>query len=144
MQYITWITDNVAIGELHSSYEPFDIIINLAYINPHYNNKLEHRCIRKIENRYEIGIYDHDSDAEYLFDILDFIIPILIEMPNHSKILFHCQSGKSRSVSLAMAYLCKKNNINVEDCLTLIKNKRNSANPRLSFVNIVNKYINNI
>lgn len=142
MQYITWITDDVAIGELHSSYEPFDIIINLAYINPHYNRQLEHRCIRNMGNVYEFGLYDHDSDADYLLDVLDFIIPILMEIPNHPKILFHCQSGKSRSVSVAMAYLCKKYNMNVDECLPFIKEKRPIINPRLSFINVVKNYIN--
>ena len=38
INYYTWITENIAIGELNSDYKPFGVIINLAYINPSFNN----------------------------------------------------------------------------------------------------------
>lgn len=141
--YFTWITENVAIGELSSSYDEFDIVVNLAYINSSYNKCLEHRKMRitKIPViKYEFGLYDSDSDSDYLNDILHYLIPKLIE-EGDKKILFHCQSGKSRSVSVATAYLCKKLGISVEECLCLIKNKRNIINPRNSFINCIKTYI---
>ena len=80
--YFTWITENVAIGELSSSYDEFDIVVNLAYINSSYNKCLEHRKMRitKIPViKYEFGLYDSDSDCDYLNDILHYLIPKLIE-----------------------------------------------------------------
>lgn len=141
--YYNWITDKIAIGELNSSYEPFDIIVNLAYINPSYNKGLEHRQYRIVLDdklKYEFGLYDSDMDSQYFYDILEYLIPKLVEAGD-KKILFHCQSGKSRSVSVATAYLCKKLGISIEDCLSLIKNKRYIINPRNSFIDCVNKYI---
>jgi protein-tyrosine phosphatase len=146
--YYTWIIDNVSIGELNSEYQGFDIVINLAYINPFFNKGLKHRSfrhkiIREVEI-YEFGLYDSEQDIDYLKEILDFIIPILLS-DNSKKILFHCQSGKSRSVSLALAYLCKKNLINniteIDKYLNLIKIKRPVINPRASFIKMVKEYL---
>ena len=58
--YYNWITDKIAIGELNSSYEPFDMIVNLAYINPSYNKGLEHRQYRIVLDdklKYEFGLF---------------------------------------------------------------------------------------
>jgi protein-tyrosine phosphatase len=144
--YYDWITDDIAIGELNSNYDGFDAIINLAYINPSFNRGLNHRSFRNFVNKnqeiYEFGLYDSEEDVEYIKEIIEFIIPILM---SSKKILFHCQSGKSRSVTLALAYLCKKNNIDrdeeIDEYLSFIKNKRPIINPRSSFIKVARKYL---
>ncbi len=145
MSYYTWITENMAIGELNSTYEPFDTIINLAYINPSFNNGLQHRETRKTVKDskviYEFGLYDSDEDVDYLSTILVNLFEILQPSQLNIKILFHCQSGKSRSVSVALAYLCKRYSLEVDDALNHIKQRRPVANPRASFVQTVKKII---
>lgn len=135
--YYTWITENMAIGELNSNYEPFDIIVNLAYINPNFNKSLKHREERESskDNKkiYEFGLYDTDSDAEYLLSILNKFIKNDLE---NKKILFHCQSGKSRSVIFAITYLRKIHKMSFVRALDIIKEKRPIVNPRLSFIEI--------
>jgi hypothetical protein len=49
--YYNWITDDIAIGELNSNYDKFDVIVNLAYINPSFNRGLNHRSFRKTYNK---------------------------------------------------------------------------------------------
>lgn len=151
MVYYTEITDKIFIGELNASKEPndFDIIVNLAYINEYFNRGLKHRESRIInynKNKivYEFGLYDSDSDADYFSYIIEVFIDYFIFLTNNErkKILFHCQSGKSRSVSMALAYLCKTENISVDEGLSLIKQKRHVANPRKIFVDCVRNFIN--
>lgn len=71
---LTWITDHVAIGELHS-YRPnlpsgeFDIVVDLAYINEHANRGLQHREMRETRDEHgtthiEIGLYDSEEDVD--------------------------------------------------------------------------------
>ena len=48
---MNWITEDIAIGELSTKYDEFDVIINLAYINPSYNKGLEHGMHEKKEER---------------------------------------------------------------------------------------------
>lgn len=146
MTYYTTITDNIKIGELNAGKEPndFDIIVNLAYINPTFNRGLNHREHRKTitpSNKilYEFGLYDSDNDVEYFEELLQFIPLFLTD----KKILFHCQSGKSRSVSLALAYLCLQTNMSIDDGINLIKQKRPIANPRPLFIDKVREFLTN-
>lgn len=133
--YYTWITENIAIGELSSKYDEFDFIINLAYINPSFNKGLKHREHRnyKINDKevYEFGLYDSDSDADYFREVIDFLIP---KLKFDQKILFHCQSGKSRSVCVALTYMCIFYKIDLDKALSICKEKRSIINPRESFL----------
>lgn len=144
--YYTWITDNVAIGELNSKYDDFDIIINVAYINPSFNKGLEPRKYRYSKYNYEIhefGLYDSDNDVEYIKEVIEYIVPELLKK-SKNKILFHCQSGKSRSVSIALAYLCKFYNIKSDQFdmfFDFLKEKRHVINPRPCFISKVKEYL---
>jgi protein-tyrosine phosphatase len=141
-EYYTWITDNMAIGELNANYDSFDIVVNLAYINPNFNKGLQHREKReKIKNGkkiYEFGLYDTDSDSDYLLLLLTTFFEEI--GTRDKKILFHCQSGKSRSVMFAIKYLQTFYSLSTEQALDIIKKRRPIANPRQSFIKILNNY----
>lgn len=147
--YYTWITDKIAIGELNVRYDNFDTIVNLAYINPSFNRGLEHRHIRSshVDGKHviEVGLWDSDVDGDYIEIALKTVFNILSNSndSNDLNILFHCQSGKSRSVTFAIAYLCLKNNLSFDDALEIIKTKRPVINPRPLFLQKVAKYIEN-
>jgi protein-tyrosine phosphatase len=142
-EYYTFITPDIAIGELNASYDSFDTVVNLAYINPTVNNGLQHgdmvvedtptgrRVIR-------VGVYDSENDAPLFYQMIINMMPYLRDART---ILFHCQAGKSRSVCMALAYLCKKQDISVETGLQLIKDRRPIINPRPSFVEAVTTYL---
>ena len=157
LPYYTWITDNVAIGELNAIYDPFDIVINVAYINSSFNKGLNHHEMREtVKNGkciYEFGLYDSDSDIEYFRDVVGIMFTMFDKLmiknddnddKDDKKILFHCQSGKSRSVSLALAYICKTNRMTIDNGLSLIKEKRPISNHRPAFVTIVSNIIHNL
>lgn len=148
--YYTWITYQVAIGELNASYDAFDTIVNLAYINPTFN-KMEHgkMVVEKVGDKtiYRLAVYDSDSDKELFSELLNQLLPMIVTGParlehnNRNKILFHCQSGKSRSVCTALAYLCKTTCMSFDECLEMIKEKRPIAAPRPSFLDVVYKLL---
>ena len=139
---VSWITENMAIGELYCDYFLFDIIVNVAYINPIFNRKLSHRETRESTKAgkivYDFGLYDSDGDANYLEELLRLVFDKDIK---DKKVLFHCQAGKSRSVSFAITYLCKQYSLSIDQAIDLVKERRPSINPRQSFLEVVRKYI---
>lgn len=52
---------------------------------------------------------------------------------NNENILVHCMAGISRSVSMVIYYLMKKNKIDYDTAFNFVKNKRTIANPNDSF-----------
>ena len=137
MAYYTWITEKIAVGEWNSSYEPFDTIVNLAYTNQNVNGFAHGQMMTKEysgKTIYKLGVYDTDNDAFLFLSFLHKIVPML---SSTAVILFQCQDGKSRSVCMALAYLCKFHDVSVETGMTMIHTKRPIIHPRPSFVNMV-------
>jgi protein-tyrosine phosphatase len=148
----SWITEYIAIGELNAPYHNFDIIVNLAYINPHYNKGLEHDKMeimntygsKNTKRVYRIGVYDSDSDKDIFSKFMIIVVSDLLKYKSKSKdnkILFHCQAGKSRSVCMCLAYLCKSEAMSYEDALQLIQQKRPIINPREEFLDTVKTFV---
>ena len=63
---------------------------------------------------------------------------------NDGNILIHCKEGKSRSITLLMAYLIKYQNENTNSAYKIIKAKRQSAMPNLGFMYKLREYEKNI
>jgi len=140
-----WITPKVCIGDAESSYERFDIVVNANY--PH--NYVKHGNIGRKEmtdykcTLYLVGMCDHDTEdiIPYVEDLIPRLKIKYNEKPS-LKILFHCFAGKSRSVSLALAYLVEVIGMNLDDALSLIKEKRPHVDPRPLFIETLrNKYL---
>jgi predicted protein tyrosine phosphatase len=130
------ITNHVAIGDHLSSYEPFDVIVNLCFPE----NKVEHRQI--VTTRYgtktviTVGI--NDQQDENMLSLLMNIIPRLVQMyhgNNNMRILFHCFAGVSRSSSVAIAYLMIVHNLSLRQALELAHSKRHIIRPNPGFLN---------
>ncbi|ARF08391.1 dual specificity phosphatase [Catovirus CTV1] len=100
-------------------------------------------CIhkKKCENVDYIKI-DIDDDPSYdIFSHFDKITDTIHQYLNNNKVvLVHCKYGKSRSVSMIIAYLIKYKNMNFENSLDLVKQKRKSACPNSGFVQQLNKF----
>ena len=63
---------------------------------------------------------------------------------NDGNIFIHCKEGKSRSITLLMAYLIKYQNENTNSAYKIIKAKRQSAMPNLGFMYKLREYEKNI
>lgn len=140
----TWITSNVAIGNFESSYEPFNVIVNLNY--PY--NRAEHNSIHMNMDRhsqsivYRVGI--NDSPDEEMYNLLKVMIPKLIRIYQshpHYKFLFHCYAGISRSSTLAIAFIAITNNISVKDAYQFALSRRPIIRPNKGFEEALLQYM---
>ena len=135
MSHYTLITPTVAIGDIYSSYSEFDIIVNLSN-----NAKVDIGSIyiEKVENRQiiHIGLIDRPDQKECCKKLLEEILPFLLKNKN-KRILFHCNSGKSRSVTFAVVFLASLLSKNAMDILNDVKNKRPIAQPNEGFVELL-------
>ncbi len=138
------ITDTIAVGSLYSSYDSFQLIVNLAY---RYDGDgfVKHNITRYTEHGKQIirvGI--HDTPNEPLDVILPQLIPMLEiyvqEHPTH-RILIHCQAGMSRSASVAIALLARLYNISFHDAFALAQQKRSIIQPNEGFITMLEDYI---
>lgn len=74
---------------------------------------------------HKIGIADDDEHS----DIRDILIPCITwihDALHHAKsvVCVHCLEGKSRSVCVCIAYLCKYHKMTFADALDLVTTKR--------------------
>lgn len=149
-----YITDRVAIGNSSTSYDLFDIIVNMDCPN----NGLEHGrlvyeyCEKDRKHIIKCGIQDCSQDeyepfAKHVFDEITRAIQRLSnkrnrekdrkKYPEYPRILFHCYAGISRSVAAATWYLSKTTNLSTCSVFNMIKEKRKVANPNPCFRKIL-------
>ena len=141
-----WVDKNVAIGNYYSDYGEFDIIINLDYpynmVNYHDIQISDVRDDNNNKIIYKIGCYD--SEDENMYDLLNIIIPNLLEYYKENKnikILFHCHAGISRSSSLAIGFLCMSKKYSLEECYKLVLSKRPIVKPNNGFMIQLKEYL---
>jgi len=137
--FYNFITDTVAIGDYHSSYEQFPIIINANFPHNHVTldslKTFECKQLFRKHTVYSIGL--RDGIHEPINKFIDLLMPLLkkeYEKRPHTKILFHCFAGKSRSVILAIAYLIEVHNMTLDDALKLVYEKRPIVCPNDGFM----------
>lgn len=135
------ITPTLSIGDVTSSYEPFQVIVNANYP---YNNIQHKMCERRIEiikktecTLYLVGLCDHDSEIDNLLDCIEYLIPQLRSSYHENtgyKFLFHCYAGKSRSVALALAFMVEVIGMKFDNAFELVREKRSIVEPRSLFI----------
>jgi atypical dual specificity phosphatase len=138
------IIDNIYVGSgYHASnwelLEKLEIthIINVAVEIPNYfENDIDYLKIDKIKDDGE-EIYNKNE----LDILLENIHKILKNKKN--KLFIHCLVGRSRSVTILIAYLIKYHKINLDESLKLIKSKREYINPSLKLIDFLKKNYNN-
>ncbi|KAL7251881.1 hypothetical protein ACSBR1_013684 [Camellia fascicularis] len=64
----------------------------------------------------------------------DFIYKIIDTKRTGGGVLVHCFVGRSRSVTIVVAYLMKKHNMSVSEALDLVRSKRPMASPNSGFM----------
>ena len=139
------ITPNVAIGDHLSSYEPFDVIVNLCFPE----NGVNHRQIaigyKNGKTIIRVGI--NDQPNEDMSSLLSHVIPYLVTLRSQNpnlRILFHCYAGISRSSTVAIAYLMKVYGLSLGEAFQLAQMKRSIVRPNPGFANALQAFINNM
>jgi len=81
-----------------------------------------------------VSVRDLPSEniSHYFEDVNNFIETALSD--ESSKVLVHCSAGISRSPTLVLAYMIKKEHITVNEALTKMRKYRSIVDPNLGFI----------
>jgi predicted protein tyrosine phosphatase len=72
------------------------------------------------------------QNIEHYFDSSYNVIESIIG--KNENILVHCHAGISRSATIVIAYLMRKNNWSLDQALAFVRSKRSIVNPNLDFI----------
>ncbi|XP_074381978.1 dual specificity protein phosphatase 1-like [Apium graveolens] len=91
---------------------------------PSYPDDFKYRTV-DVQDRHDVNI------AQYFDDCIGFIDEAK-EMGGN--VLVHCFVGRSRSVTIVVAYLIKKHGMSYSEALQHVKSKRAIASPNSGFL----------
>ena len=130
----TDITPYISIGNYTSSYDDFDVIVNLNFP---YNDVTHHNIIEKDFNNkklFMIGLLD--APDEEMLCLLKIMMPKLLAL-GRKRILFHCYAGISRSSTAAIMYFMMTTYLPLEAIFRLLLSKRSIIDPNPAFRHIL-------
>ena len=88
-------------------------------------------------DKYRIPVNDNlkQSEIQKMVTYIKYILPIiLLHKRRNNNILIHCYAGIQRSAIIVLSYIYYTNNLNIYDCIKLIKNRRPIAvTPEMNF-----------
>lgn len=100
------------------------VLCSAAELFPVFPGRFEYKHVRANDvPSYQLSRH-FDQGADFIHE----------GVKNGGNVFVHCAAGISRSVSLALAYLMKHDNLKLSEAFNLIKNKRYIANPNPGFV----------
>lgn len=136
------ITDYLYLGNINSVYD-FNKLKSLGITHiisviegfiPPYPNDFNYLVINALDT-LNTNLFDSFETSN------DFIDDAVM---NNSKVLIHCQAGRSRSVTILSAYMIKTFGFDVDTTLNLIKNKRPIIEPNQYFISQLKRYYNDM
>ncbi|EFC46621.1 predicted protein, partial [Naegleria gruberi] len=126
------ITDNLYLGDINDA-------MNVPELKNHNITNIV-TCVKSLEPFYpnegfsylNLHLYDmSDEQIDHTFDeSFNYIDKCL---NNNENVLIHCMKGKSRSASILIAYLMRKNQWSYFNTLQFVKQKRNIVQPNTGF-----------
>ena len=133
-----------AIGNANSSYDPFNIIVNLDYPS---NGVERHTITSELTSDkkliFRVGI--EDSPDEPMGEVLDALVPILMTLVkyhyNKPRILFHCRAGISRAASVALAYYGKQTRYDLTKAYSQLATRRPVIQPNPGFIAALEEFL---
>jgi len=100
------------------------IVLNVTSHIPHYYES------EFTYHRVPIGDAPHVNIKQYFEDTFKIIDEAIT---NNNNILVHCQAGISRSATIVIAYIMKKNKMKMNDAYNFVHNNRRCIGPNLGF-----------
>ena len=126
------IIDNLYLGNQYSTtiIKNIDTIVSIG-CNSKANNI----------NNYKISIRDKNTSdmTPFLDQITDYIKE---ELTKKHKVLVHCKGGINRSTAFTLAYLCKHENMTMEEAKELISKKRPCAKFQEHYMTQIELWLN--
>lgn len=110
---ITWVTDNIAIGDADDSRSADNKIFN-ATLNVAIDLDIEDT----FEWRHKVGLLDGIGNHPQTFLAAVLLLDSLVQQDK--KVLVHCQSGTSRSVMVVSAWIKMKGYASLKEALDQI------------------------
>lgn len=116
------ILDNLYVAGVDETYEDKHLKSKVSHF---LNVASELMITSRVDHEYKkIGINDDDINSDIRSILLDCINWIDDVLSNGGSVCVHCLEGKSRSVSVCIAYLCCKQNWNFQEAYEWIKSQR--------------------
>jgi predicted protein tyrosine phosphatase len=133
-----------AVGNANSSYDPFNIIVNLDYP---FNGVAHHAVTSEMTSDkkliFRVGIYD--AEDEPMLEVLQTLVPVLQTLVkyhyNAPRILFHCRAGVSRSASVALGYYGKQVNYDLTKAYSQMATRRPVIHPNPGFIAALEEFL---
>jgi protein-tyrosine phosphatase len=138
---MTPIIDNLILGNAcdasfyyHMKNANIGTIINVTKEIPNY--------FQKDFEYYKIPLNDqnHESFTNELFERVNTYISINTSNKKDKHILVHCYMGSSRSATIVSAYMIKKYGYTVEECVKILRSKRDIVNINTKFAKNLQDY----
>ena len=127
---ISEITGHIFVGSAAAATD--ENLLNAMHISAVVNVTPDIPCI--VEDKLRISIIDSLDSRAALEKILPKVYTYITERKRvGKKVLVHCRSGKSRSVTVVLAYLIFILGMTLADAWALMKSKRPIAMPNLGF-----------
>jgi len=131
----TYIIDNIFLGSAFNASNYNSLKQNNIGLIINMTNEISNYYVNEIIYK-KYGLYDNNNEPiiQYLEKTFEDIIEFQKKYPNKN-ILIHCFMGASRSASILTYYIHKKYNLNIDDSIIFIKNKREIINLTTLFYN---------
>lgn len=145
---MTPIVDNIILGNacdasFYSRLKDANVgtIINVTKEIPNYFDKeFEYHKIH-------LNDQNHENFSNHIFERVNAFISIQTdriknnsEYDNRRNILIHCYMGSSRSATIVAAYMIKKYGYTVEECVKILRSKRDIVNINTQFAENLREY----
>ena len=100
------------------------ILITAGHLEPHFPERIVYKQL-------EVG----DNSAQMLKPFFDESYEFIEEaLTSGGKIVVHCEAGISRSGTIVVAYLMRKNNWSRDEALAFARTKRPKYHPNKGFM----------
>lgn len=137
---MTPIIDNIILGNAcdasfyyHMKEANIGMIINVTKEIPNY--------FKKDFEYYKISLNDqnYENFTNEIFERVNAFISIYTSK-NKGNVLIHCYMGSSRSATIVSAYMIKKYGYTLDECVKILRSKRNIVNINTKFAKNLQDY----
>ncbi|CAD8199353.1 unnamed protein product [Paramecium pentaurelia] len=144
MDDMSCIIDNGQTGSIYLG--NIESASSLENLRRHKINGVLSICMNKIpfDVQTQLKNYQHiyleDCESENITRHFDNSNQFIERARQNGNVLIHCMAGISRSATLVAAYLMKKSNMNAQDALKLLEQKRWQVYPNNGFLRQLQQY----
>ena len=123
---VTWITDHVAVTNFVSAHDKtvlqrHQVSAVLCLDRGLQGTSAEERGVATVRT---VHLVDGANEMVVFKEAVETLAELI---DKYRRVVVHCRAGRSRSIAVLAAYLRKTRNLDVEETLALVKEKREAA-----------------